>query len=879
MTVDNINKLIDYCIKIPEKDEYEVGYRYPYYSCELLCSVNGLNLDKLLSTYPEENIENNTTNQKEELKDKNEIKEENKDKEINNVEIEKEEKNEEETEKKYNEIDNINNKDINNDEIKKEENKKEEKNEEIINEDKNLINDANKEKDKKTENKEENIEEKEENKEKDKIIEDNNNIKEENKKDENEINTENEEKEKENKDNSNIDQGESNKDENAEDNNKELKEKEEEAKMEIEDSIPAKKEIKEEKAPNIPLVYSILEHIFSFLDNKSSIENTVLLGYFNKIVNYLIKTRTKLILAYFLIQKDTLIPKLIKNINKISISNIISNILNALTEENSPEANEEYMIIVNECINYLSKIENNNEEDINTFEFICDLIINHIIYNNKLKFSKIIDANIINKIEKIIIKLYENYEQNNSKILCLINLLTKMNKSLLANFAKKITTTTNSDDTKLEMLNLINSVDRTSNQFVSFTTKKNDFKELVYNSFQNNYMIYCNSINNICLAVLNNKLKQNQNNPQNIESIITSYSDQPKEKYKSSNLIEYEFIVSIIDIYVNLLNSFFENETKSNFIIEKIVQITNTNFFKFLLDDYLKFKQNNFLSNIMLDLIKIVFENNIAPKELLLNILLIDSKEKENNNTNLIILLINDLINNTKYTFENSNNITNQLSFSSNVMILKLIFSSTNPNIYDIFNKMEKEKFFYKYFITNIYSIYSKKLYKTDTNDNAIDKINSLGIRLGFGNTLTQSNTNIAFSLESINSIIEFNLKLYDKYIKGEEYEYLFDERNKRLEEIKKSKEYIKLNKIDDDELEEEEKEEEDINDINIPKPEFYNSKIDKKMEENNERDNITNDSDNNNEESQNEDKEYNDVNYWHIEVKDDNFENLINDL
>ena len=878
MTVDNINKLIDYCIKIPEKDEYEVGYRYPYYSCELLCSVNGLNLDKLLSTYPEENIENNTTNQKEELKDKNEIKEENKDKEINNVEIEKEEKSEEETEKKDNEIDN-NNKDINNNEIKKEENKKEEKNEEIINEDKNLINDANKEKDKKTENKEENIEEKEENKEKDKIIEDNNNIKEENKKDENEINTENEEKEKENKDNSNIDQGESNKDENAEDNNKELKEKEEEAKMEIEDSIPAKKEIKEEKAPNIPLVYSILEHIFSFLDNKSSIENTVLLGYFNKIVNYLIKTRTKLILAYFLIQKDTLIPKLIQNINKISISNIISNILNALTEENSPEANEEYMIIVNECINYLSKIENNNEEDINTFEFICDLIINHIIYNNKLKFSKIIDANIINKIEKIIIKLYENYEQNNSKILCLINLLTKMNKSLLANFSKKITTTTNSDDTKLEMLNLINSVDRTSNQFVSFTTKKNDFKELVYNSFQNNYIIYCNSINNICLAVLNNKLKQNQNNPQNIESIITSYSDQPKEKYKSSNLIEYEFIVSIIDIYVNLLNAFFENETKSNFIIEKIVQITNTNFFKFLLDDYLKFKQNNFLSNIMLDLIKIVFENNIAPKELLLNILQIDSKEKENNNTNLILLLINDLINNTKYTFENSNNITNQLSFSSNVMILKLIFSSTNPNIYDIFNKMEKEKFFYKYFITNIYSIYSKKLYKTDTNDNAIDKINSLGIRLGFGNTLTQSNTNIAFSLESINSIIEFNLKLYDKYIKGEEYEYLFDERNKRLEEIKKSKEYIKLNKIDNDELEEEEKEEEDINDINIPKPEFYNSKIDKKLEENNERDNITNDSDNNNEESQNEDKEYNDVNYWHIEVKDDNFENLINDL
>ena len=864
MTVDNINKLIDYCIKIPEKDEYEAGYRYPYYSCELLCSINGLNLDKLLTTYPEENIENN--NQKEELNDKKEMKEENKDnKELDNIEKEKEEKTEEETDKKENEIDN-NNKEINNNEIKKEEDKIEEKNEEIINEDKNLNNDENKEK-------EEKKEEKVAKEEKDKNIEDNNIIKEDNKKDENELNREDDEKE--NEDNSNTDQSESNKDKNTEDNNKETKEKEEEEKMEIEDSIPEKKERKEEKAPNVPLVYSILEHIFSFLDDKSSIENTVLLGYFNKIVNYLIKTSTKLMLVYFLIQKDTLIPKLIQNINKISISNIISNILNALTEENSPEANEEYMIIVNECINYLSKIENNNEENINTFEFICDLIINHIIYNNKLKFSKIIDANIINKLEKIIIKLYENYEQNNCKILCLINLLTKMNKSLLANFAKKITTTSNSDDTKLEMLNLINSVDRTSNQFVSFTTKKNNFKELVYNSFQNNYIIYCNSVNNICLTLLNNKLKQNQNNSQNIESVITSYADKPKEKYKSSNLIEYEFIVSIIDIYVNLYNAFFENETKSNFIREKIVQITNTNFIKLLLDDYLKFKQNNFLSNIMLDLIKVVFENNIAPKELLLNILQLDSNDNnESNDNNLILLLINDLVNNTKYIFENSNNITNQLAFSSNVMILKLIFSSTNPNIYDIYKKFEKEKFFYKYFITNIYSIYSKKLYKTDTNDNAIDKINSLGIRLGFGSTLNQSNANIPFSLESINNIIEFNLKLYDKYIKGEEYEYLFDERNKRLEEIKKSKEYIKLNKIDDDELEEEENEEEDINNINIPKPEFYNSKINNKMEE----DNLTNDSDNN-EESQIEDKAYNEVNYWHIEVKDDNFKDLIKDL
>ena len=121
-------------------------------------------------------------------------------------------------------------------------------------------------------------------------------------------------------------------------------------------------------------------------------------------------------------------------------------------------------------------------------------------------------------------------------------------------------------------------------------------------------------------------------------------------------------------------------------------------------------------------------------------------------------------------------------------------------------------------------------------------------------------------------------MKLYDKYIKGEEYEYLFDERNERLEAIKKSQEYLKLNKKEDDELEEEENEEEDINNIDLPKPQFYNSKIEKKMEENEEKGNITNDSDSN-EESQIEDKIYNEVNYWHIEIKDQNMDDLLNDL
>ena len=838
MSVSNINKMIDYCIKMPKEDEYETGHRYPYYSCELLCSTNGLNIDRLLDIYDEDNNENNEedlnrmeTEKEEKILDTNEKIEEKENNNEKNNNIIKENISDEDDSKQKNE--NVKNDKNENprEEIKEESEKKPQENDEKEEEKKENNEEIQENENKDVENKTDKIEEKEE---KDNI--------------------------KEEKSNENIDNNEK-----------------EEAKMEIEE-IDYKPEKLEEKLPNLSLVHSVLDHIFSFLDDKTSIENTVLSGYFNRIVNYLIKTKTRLTLEYLLLHREKLITKLIANINNISISNIISNILNALTEENTPEANEKYMIIVNSCIEYISKIENNSEEDINSVEFICDLLINHIIYNNKIKFSKIIDANIINNIEKIIIKFYENYEQNSSKILCLINLLTKMNKSILSNLSKKITTTKNPDDTKLEMINLINAIDKIANQYISFTSKRNDFKELVYNSFLNNYVSYCNSMNNICLCIINNQIIQRQNTNEKKETLMTPFSEQKLEKYKSSNIVELEYIISVFDIYVNLWNLFLEDEKKSEFIKEKIEQLIKTNFFKLMLEDYLKYKHNNFLSNIMVDLIKIVFDNIIAPKELMLNILQIESNDSENNKDNLISLLINDLIQNTKFIYSTSENKANQLLFSSNVTILNYIFSCQNPDIIEILNKLEKEKFFYKHFISNINNIFSKKLFKTDSNDSEVDKINSLGIKLGFGNILSQSNSNIEFSVESLNNTIEFYLKLYDKYIKGEEYESLFDERKKRLEEIKKSIEYLKLNRKQEEELEEEEDEDEDINEINLPKPVFYNSKLEQKINENEIKDNVTSDSDTI-QEPEKEDKNYNDVNYWHIEIKDQNMDDLLNDL
>ena len=859
MSIANINKMIDYCIKMPENDEYETGHRYPFYSCELLCSINGLNIERLLITHSEDidkNNEKDEINKETELEEqKEEEKEEKEDilddkKETEKNEITPEIKNETTTKDDNKEMAENGNVKENNTDIKDKQNENLNINLEENNKKENEVD----KKDNTEENKEKIIEDIEENKTEEK---------EENKTDEKETNEQSEKDDNDKKQKS---------DEITDNNEKEME-------IEIEEIESKKEQTKEAKlVPNISFIHSIFDHIFSFLDNKSSIENTVLSGYFNKIVNYLIKVKTRIILEYIFLYRTELITKLIININNISISNIISNILNALTETNTPEANEKYLIIVNECINSIYNSENNSENDIKSVELICDLIINHIIYNNKIKLSKIIDANIISKFEQIIVKLSQNYKQNLQKILHVFNLLTKMNKSILSNFLKKITTTENSDDSKNEMLSLINAIDKTSNQYISFTSKKNDFKELVYTSFINNFISYCNSMNNICLIIINNRLGQSQNISEKEDSLITSYSEQKIKKYEISYLVELEYLVSMIDIYVNSYNIFLSDENKVNFINEKIEQIINSNYFRLMFEDYLKYKNNNFLSNIIVDLFKIVFDNIIAPKELMSNILLIDSKNEDNKKDNLITLIINDLVQNTKFIYTNSNNNTNQLLFSSHIAILKYVFSCPNPNISEILNPMEKEKFFYKYFIANIYNLFSKKLYKTDSKDADVDKINSLGVRFGLANTLTQSNTNIEFSLESLNGIIDFNLKLYEKYTKGEEYEYLFEERKQKLEQIKKSSEYLRLSRQLDDELEVEEDEGEDINEVNLPKPIFYNSKLDQKMNANEEKDNITSDSDNN-DESENENKIFNDINYWRIDIKDENFEDLLKDL
>ena len=850
---------------MPDNEEYKEGYKYPYNSCEILCSENGLNINKLLNVHNEStsSIESDNININNDEKDnsKNTTEKE----ENNNIQNEKDVKMEDE-----NMDNNVNDENINKDKEKNENSEKEE----------NL---------KGNEKKEENIDDKKEN---DKKEENNDDKKENNEKKESA--EENNKKEKDNdnkkeKDEKNDALENDKKIENTEDKN-ENEDQKEEVKMDIDDEeievdVRNPKEMKKE-LPNYPLVHSVLDHFFSFLDYQSSIENYVLNGYFNKITNYLIKTNTKIVLDYILVNNQNIINKLISHIDRYSIANIVINLLNALSENDTPEGNTQYMMIVNKLIEQF----NLSEKDDDTIEIICDLFIESIIYNNKFKLSKIIEENIITKFEMVIKKYYENATQNNNKILFVVSLLTKMNKSIISNFNNKITSTKNNDDTKNEMMNLIKLADKINNQFYSLNNNRFELRDQVYANFMNNFTQYCDSINNICVCVTNDLIQQYQKDT--TEEIDISFSSKKIQKLGKNKIIKFEFINSVLDIYINMLGILDNDDQKKSAVKDKIKSLTSTNIFKIMIEYYFKYRNNNFYNNIIVDLIKIIFDNDKAPEDLILSVLQLNNQneaEKSGNN-NLITVLMKDIIEKTKFIFENTNNSMNNLLFASHIEILKCIYSSNNPYIKNICDKMTNEKFFYDNFVLSINLVFSKKLFKEDgavDKDKPINVFDSIGLRLtSSGSNLGKSE--IRFSLESLREIIDFYLKVNEKYISGEDYSSLFKEREEKLVKIEKSPEYLRLfNEDKEDELEAEE--EEDFNDVDIPKPVFFNSKLDAKKTEENKNDdnnnNANNSEDNNlniyraNEDNIVEDKNYNDVNFWHAEVKEEEMEDILKDL
>ena len=153
------------------------------------------------------------------------------------------------------------------------------------------------------------------------------------------------------------------------------------------------------------IIEEILNSIFHFLDNENRIEDTYI-GYFQKIVNYLLINEPATTYNYLKLDEYKVIQKFYIHIYNASIENIFENILNYIIDQENKEDNSDkdkpiFNKIMVDLLNKISKMidnqYNNNDDNINKYyddknciEFICELIINTLINNSKKHLAELV---------------------------------------------------------------------------------------------------------------------------------------------------------------------------------------------------------------------------------------------------------------------------------------------------------------------------------------------------------------------------------------------------------------------------------------------------------------------------------------------------------
>ena len=735
---------------MPSEDSPTIGHKFPFNACEILCSSNGLNMNKLIN-----------------LKDDKISDEDSKKKSNDNEDIQ-----------------DFNDKNENNDNVddnKGTEDKKDEGTEE---------------------KKEEGTEEK-----KEEAIED--------KKEE-----EKEEKKEEEKEEKKEESTEEKKEDNLEDKKEE----------ETED----KKEEEAEEDDGLKIVYNILEYLFKFLDTPPSEDNYVLMGYFAKLINNLLKDKPDILLGYIFTKKPEIIKKLIIHINRKSIGNIIENFIMNLNDDIFAVSNNYIIEICNSLIEGL----NNNETDERGIEVICDLLINSMVTSSKNNFGLLLHSEgLIEKLQATIEKFMN--EKQDDKVTYLIKLLIKINETLLKDFENKVTKNFTFDETENEIINIIRSIDRGGSAYDTLNNKS-DLSGTGISVLKKNPERLIKLTEKTVDIIINDIMKEDEDKKEEI--IINVFSDKKTRKFGVKSLYEWELLRTIFDLYVNF---YAINEQKENIdvIIRKIAE---SKLFSKFIKLYFYYSMNNIFQNRVNEIVSIII-NEYSPSDLVKALFEIETDFSNN----FIALLVNDIRNNTKFSYEPSNNKMNSALMATNCDLLKQISNSTNPIILELLEKDKNIKFFIDHFVNKISEKFSKKLLYADLEESSskVDFMNPLYDN--FDNKPIESETK--FSKHSINEEINLYFLVYDKYLKGEDYSSLLKEEDEKEEEEKK-KENEEEDNLKDEKEEKEEIEESPIFDARnsgVPEPEI---------------------------ESTNEDtsEEYNDSNYWKSNLIDEELENEI---
>ena len=423
------------------------------------------------------------------------------------------------------------------------------------------------------------------------------------------------------------------------------------------------------------IVGEIFEEIFKMLDSIKK-EDQTYMGYFQKILNYILFNESELLFNYLFENKEKKgdIIKLYKHLDKAAINNIMENVLNILAdnEEKLSLNNQiQYKIIIKDIIQELKNDYDNYEK----FEGICELIINTLINNSEKQLIKLVfnkeeeKDNIIKQLEKIFKDLVindkqkENNKNYDKQIIAIIKLIYQLNNIFISSFYEY-------------------SISKKNNNYLSYSIdnyKKINAFEYQYNSqkkisilkifiaYKSNHFLYLNELLTIYEVIKENiKQKYNENNNNNSNN-----------SFGLINIYEWKLILSILKIYVY---SYYTLESKINirYIKEIIKKLADEKLFKILIKYYFNYPKNNIYQNIFLEVIKLIC-NEKCPKSLIAPFL----KQKSNKRNKFIYKIIKNLKEHRDDKFK--------FSRGSNIEILRLFFTSKNKTISNYIEKYEKD--------------------------------------------------------------------------------------------------------------------------------------------------------------------------------------------
>ena len=605
-------------------------------------------------------------------------------------------------------------------------------------------------------------------------------------------------------------------------------------------------------------IYDNIDYLFTFLkESKETVSNHVLVGYFYKILNHLIRSQAIKIVQYIFDypkkSKFDLLNAIVTHLNRKSMGSIVNKLL--LFSDESNDLTDKKLLLATKM---LEELEKTVEKD--KYECICEVLASTL--SNKTFYISFMNDP---KLVELLFCLLEKSVENPKKLICVMNLLIKVNENVLKNLSSHCTKNLVQEN-PLDFMSLFN----------CDTTYPLDEKQISNEEME--------EINKSVLLSLFTTLKKtefkffedlgvyNQDN----EEFITTYQ-QKQKKLGMKKLAQIEFLRTILDIFVNSYNSQFHEKT-----IEELIEILkNKNVFYNCHKLFFDFPFSNIYQTFYSQIIDIVI--NQSSPECLIEFFFKYSDEK--GEKNLVSDLMDHYLNNLKFTF-NSSNISFNPCSSYEVSLLNKFYKSDNENVKKLFNNDNNLKVFDEVLGEEINHIFEQKLLLSD----------NLGANLGEEDEKPLQ----TFGKSNFMEIIDEDISIYNTYKNGGDYKTQLNEkierekseREKMEQEIVGEEEENKDEHINQDEDEENE---EGIEEIGVDKEGEEEGKdanngveeVEQKDDEEKEKDNIeeknelSDDKKSESTEESIEEKNYNDVNFWDPGIKptDDIMSAMLNDI